>query len=294
MGKRAEFRILAGVDGSAHSRAALATLLQGPWPDNTRVLAVVAKQPRAPHHRSILLSALDRTADDAAALAMRTLAHRWPHAEAIVVDKAPIDAITTEAQRFRADLIVVGWRGYGAARRLLMGSVSRGVVRRAECAVLVVRRRSRARIRKIMIAFDASPNAGRAVNLVARLPPARDGRVTLVQVVQLLVPTSRGPSIGGIRTTITQELRRINTERSTTAERALNRAAETLNRTGWRTQTELRTGEPLRELVDAMNSSKAELTVLGARGTSGLRHLLLGSVAEGVLSRSPVPVLLVR
>jgi hypothetical protein len=31
-----------------------------------------------------------------------------------------------------------------------------------------------------------------------------------------------------------------------------------------------------------------------ARGTSGVRQLLLGSVAEGVLNRSPVPVLLAR
>jgi len=55
-----------------------------------------------------------------------------------------------------------------------------------------------------------------------------------------------------------------------------------------------RTGQPLRELIDVSKSSGAELVVVGARGTSGVRHLLLGSVAEGVLDRSQVPVLLVR
>jgi nucleotide-binding universal stress UspA family protein len=33
---------------------------------------------------------------------------------------------------------------------------------------------------------------------------------------------------------------------------------------------------------------------MGSRGLSGLEHLLLGSVAEKVLRRSPVPLLTVR
>lgn len=293
MAKRANFRILAGVDGSAHSRAALAALLRGPWPGDARVRVVVARRIRGPHQRSILLSALDGRADDAAEQARRKLAQRWPDAEVIVVDKSASDGILSEARKFRADLIAMGWRGYGAARGLLMGSVSRAVVRGAKCAVLVVRR-TPVRMRKIMLAFDGSPNAARAVDLVGRLTPSRDGQVTLIQVVQLVVPTSRGPSVGGIRASITDELRRINAERSETAERALRKAAKDLDRAGWRTRTELKIGEPLRELIHTANASGMDLIVVGARGTSGVRHLLLGSVAEGVLSRSPVPVLLAR
>jgi nucleotide-binding universal stress UspA family protein len=74
--------------------------------------------------------------------------------------------------------------------------------------------------------------------------------------------------------------------------KALNTAAQELKDAGWRTRTELRTGEPLRELMDSVRRSRAQLLVVGARGTSGVRHLLLGSVAEGALNRSPVPVLL--
>lgn len=294
MARSAEFRILVGVDGSAQSRAALATLVEGPWPDAARVRVVVARQTRRPHHRSILLAALDRSADDAAASARRTLARRWPDAEAIVVNKVPAKGILTEAKSFRADVIVVGWRGYGAARGLLMGSVSRGVVRGAKCAVLVVRRRPRAPIRRLMLAFDGSPNARRAVNLVARLSPSPNGRVTLVGVAEFIVPTSLGPTVAGVRASVARGLRRINTERSSAAIKELNRAAGELKRAGWRTRIEVKTGEPLRELIDSISRSKAELMVVGSRGTSGVRYLLLGSVAEGVLNRSPVPVLLAR
>lgn len=51
---------------------------------------------------------------------------------------------------------------------------------------------------------------------------------------------------------------------------------------------------PLRELIDSASKSQTDLLVVGARGTSGVRHLLLDSVAEGVLDRSPLPVLLAR
>ena len=289
----ADFRILVATDGSAQARAAIAAVVDFPWPVRTRVRAVIARQSRAPPRHSVLLSALDRSADDAAARARPALARRWPDAEAVVVDKSPAEGVLSEAERFRADVIVVGWRGYGAVRRLLMGSVSRGVVRGAKCAVLVVRRRTR-RVRRIVIGFDASPNALRAVRLVGKLVAPRDGQVTLISVVELMAPASRGPRVGGIRSTVAREVRRINTARSKAAVKALNRAADELKRNGWRTRIELRTGEPLRELMAAVSTAQAQLLVVGARGTSGVRHLLLGSVAEGVLNRCPVPVLLAR
>jgi nucleotide-binding universal stress UspA family protein len=118
--------------------------------------------------------------------------------------------------------------------------------------------------------------------------------VTLVSVAELLTPSSHGPAIGGIRSTIAREVRRINAESTRTATKALNRAAAELRRSGWRTRTQVRTGEPLRELMAAVGTAHPQLLVVGARGTSGVRQLLLGSVADGVLNRSPVPVLLAR
>jgi len=293
MAGRAEFRILVGIDGSAHARAALETVVQGPWPEGARVRALAARQ-RVGAHRSLLLASLDGTAQDAIGRARRALARQWPDAEAVVVDKAPVRALLKEAATFKAEMIVVGWRGYGASRGLLMGSVSRGVVRGAKCAVLVTKRRPRSRIEKVLLAFDASSNAKLAVRLLARLSPGPNGHVTLVQVVQTILPTGRGPAIGGIRASIAHELKRLNAQRLKTAESALKRAGQQLNRTGWRTSIVLRTGEPLRELTEATKSAGAELIVVGARGASHVRHLLIGSVAEGIVNHSAVPVLLAR
>ena len=289
----ATFRIVVAVDGSWQAQAAVRTVLVGPWPAETRVRAVIASKSVVPDRRSSAPLALDKSAAEGAARTRRTLGQRWPSAEAVVVDKAAVEGVLQEAKRFGADVIAVGWRGHGTAKRLLMGSVSRGVVRGAKCAVLVVRQLPRP-VRSIVIGFDASSNAERAVQLVARLVAPPDGHVTLVSVAEILSPSSHGPVLGGIRATIAREVKRINAERARAARKALNRAAATLKRSGWRTHTRLRTGEPLRELMAAVGTAEPELLVVGARGTSGVRQLLLGSVAEGVLNRSPVPVLLAR
>jgi len=53
----------------------------------------------------------------------------------------PRDAILEKAERWVADLIVMGSHGYGAWRGFLLGSVSRSVVTQAKCSVEVVHRR---------------------------------------------------------------------------------------------------------------------------------------------------------
>ena len=84
------------------------------------------------------------------------------------------------------------------------------------------------------------------------------------------------------------------TARTQTATKALNRTAAELKRRGWHTRTALVHGEPLRDLLGTVTAARAQLLVVGARGSGGVRHLLLGSVAEGALNQSPVAVLLAR
>ena len=69
----------------------------------------------------------------------RTLSRRWPEVEIEVLDKTPVEGILGAAERFQADVIVVGWRGHGAVRRLLMGSVSQQVLLECPKPVLAVK-----------------------------------------------------------------------------------------------------------------------------------------------------------
>ena len=53
-----------------------------------------------------------------------------------------VATILREAEKLHADLIVIGSHGRGALHRALLGSVSEGVLRKAECPVLIVPARS--------------------------------------------------------------------------------------------------------------------------------------------------------
>ncbi len=54
-----------------------------------------------------------------------------------------------------------------------------------------------------------------------------------------------------------------------------------------------RTGLPLPALLAAVKASRSDLLALGGKGKTGAARVLLGSVADGALKQSPVPVLIV-
>lgn len=57
---------------------------------------------------------------------------------------------------------------------------------------------------------------------------------------------------------------------------------------------EVRIGEPWAEIVAAARKEKADLIVIPTRGLTGLKHVLMGSVAERVVRHAHCPVLVVR
>ena len=288
-----QFRVLIATDGSTPARAAMTTAVRFPWPGGTRGSAVVAKQVRPEYRRSILLTALDRTSEVTARSASRALRKRWPDGGARVVDASPVDAILTEARRVRADIIVMGWRGHGPVRRLLAGSVSRGVMRAAPCAVLVVRRPIR-ELRHVVVGVDGSENAERAVKFLAGLEAPHGARATVFRAVDIMHTPAQGLAPAATLATVAAEVARINEGRRAEARKNLSQAAKRLSSAGWKVEQVITDGAPLHDVLATVSNVGADLLVLGARGVAGLRHLLLGSVSEGAINRSPVPVLVVR
>ena len=56
----------------------------------------------------------------------------------------------------------------------------------------------------------------------------------------------------------------------------------------------LRSGEPAAEVNPMAIELSADIIIIGTHGRTGLKHLLLGSVAESILRSADVPVLCVR
>lgn len=294
MPRAARFPVVVGTDGSPVAQAAVAAALIFPWPEGTTIYGVVARRTRATAGRpGYVRAAFDRAFEHASIQARRRLAARWPDADVSVVDRSPIRTILGEARRLGARVVVVGQRGHGRIGRLLLGSTSRAVARRAACSVLVVNRRPR-RLRHLVVGVDGSAHSERAVALVAELPPPSGSVVTLVTAIEATRTAPYPRLTAAIRARADREVATRNAGLTTAARRELDRAAAIVRAAGWRVRTVLRAGPPLDVLLAAVESAGADLLVLGARGAGRLDRFLPGSVAEGALNHSGVPVLLVR
>jgi nucleotide-binding universal stress UspA family protein len=72
-------------------------------------------------------------------------------------------------------------------------------------------------------------------------------------------------------------------ELETVARAQVDELAGEFKRTGWKVTGVVRAGVPVREIKAMAARTRATLVCIGARGTSGLERLLLGSVSEALL-----------
>ena len=151
-GKRA-MKILLAIDGSEHSKTTIDEIAGRPYPPNTKVRIVSAYKTTpiiasvepmdapqgyyAEAAKYALKSAKDITENAAKILRKKNPALT---VTTVVIDDSPKSAILEEAEKFGADLIVVGSHGQGGVERFLLGSVSQAVSLHAKCSVEIVRK----------------------------------------------------------------------------------------------------------------------------------------------------------
>ena len=78
------------------------------------------------------------------------------------------------------------------------------------------------------------------------------------------------------------------------AEKTLAGYVDALRERGIAVEAVVREGYPATVIVDEAREINADLIVIGTQGLSGLKHLLLGSIAERVVQRAPCPVLTIK
>jgi len=148
--------------------------------------------------------------------------------------------------------------------------------------------------RSLLIGVDGSREARQAVSFVASLTPPPGGRVTVLRAVE----PGRIPSLGlfpaRVRAHLEAEVSNVRATAMRAAQHDVDRAVARLERSGWRARGEARMGAPLAELLAAIKTTRADLLVVGARGVGRVERMLLGSVADAVIKRASIPVLVVR
>ncbi len=78
------------------------------------------------------------------------------------------------------------------------------------------------------------------------------------------------------------------------AEQKLEEHAVSLRQAGVTVECYVREGYPATVIVEEADALRSDLIVIGTHGHSGLKHLLLGSIAERVVQKAPCPVLTVK
>lgn len=293
-------RILVGYDGSAGADEAVGLVMSLRLPPDTiaRVIAAVPaeRELRSAWGRlivgeaSVLVRALSIQAEQALDPVRQRLSDGGLAAEIAVVSGRPPQVLVEEARRSRATLLAVGSRGLGPIASTLVGSVSAEVVDNAPCPVMVARSRT---IRKILFATDGSRRAEAAEQVLASLPITRQVPVRVVSVVQVIHPLAVG-----ITPTMYTHVHARQAEYEAEARTALAEIAASsatrLGSDGIDASAELRVGDPAGEVLAAAHAFEADLIVVGSRGQTGLRRLVLGSVARRVLHHASASVLVVR
>ena len=211
--------------------------------------------------------------------ATRHVAARLAHAAG-----APLDEIVREAQALDAGLLVVGARGTGFLRRLVLGTTSERLLRRTTRPVLVVRQTAPEPYSSVLLALDFSPWSLRAVALAQQAAP----HAQLVLLNAFEVPFEEKLRFAGVdAATIDQYRRRA---RASAIERVHALAAAAGLKPG-RWKACIVEGDASLRIVEQEQELNCDLVVLGKHGQSATEDLLLGSVTKHVLAEGSADVL---
>lgn len=142
----------------------------------------------------------------------------------------------------------------------------------------------------ILVPVDFSEHSIQAVDYAIRLAGVFGSRVVLVHVyhfpVELLTDWSSYGTLAG-SAEILEGLRKDREEQMAALVREKSRAGVPL-------ESRVVEGTPFSEICKVARAEGANLIVMGTRGLTGLKHVLIGSTAEKVVRKAPCPVLTVK
>jgi nucleotide-binding universal stress UspA family protein len=138
----------------------------------------------------------------------------------------------------------------------------------------------------LLVPIDFSDHSTRALEVAKRIAKLAGGKIHLLHCYQLNVG---GVSPYGVTIPddFSQRIRDAAEEQLTVLEKAV--AAD-----GIAVESHLTPRYPSEAISDLAGELGAEVIVMGTRGSTGLQHILLGSVAERTLRIAPCPVLTVK
>jgi nucleotide-binding universal stress UspA family protein len=208
-------------------------------------------------------------------------------------EREPVAAIVDTAERWSADLIVMGTHGRAGFERLLLGSVAEKVLRKAPCPVLTVPSRLTSAkhgltFSRILCAVDFSPASLRALAYAASLAASEGPGVTVLNVIELFAEGA------GKRDELILDTPDFRAGLIRHAQERLHTAiSEDIRRQCPITET-VAMGKAWREVLRVAHDEGVDLIVLGVQGRTAADLMLFGSTTQHVVRQAACPVLTIR
>ncbi|MBI3854412.1 MAG: universal stress protein [Planctomycetes bacterium] len=262
-------KILTALDGSKTSESILPYLetLLASQDANVTLVRVIAKPSES------------RTREAAAYLNRLAAGLR---ARGAIVDEhvltgSPAPALVDMAIRGGYSLIVMCSRGKSGIKRLLLGSVAEDVLRRSPIPVLIVHplsgNKGKMKIKRIVVPLDGSHRSGSILAHVEPLAKATGAKLLFMTIIEPKAKHDYPVEV---------------------VARNLFREQKRLHKQGIQTELAIRYGDPVVEILSFGDVQNADLVALSTHGRTGVERALYGSVAESVLRKGKLPMLLLR
>ena len=286
-GRSTHSGVVVGVDGSPSSDLAVrwaareATMRNVPltlvhvssWP--AVPIPAELQRERGEEARQVLADAI-KVAEDSVADGNR------PEIDSELVVAAPVPTLIDFSKE--AHMVVVGCRGQDALQRILLGSVSTGLVHHAHCPVAVIHDEAPILLGPsqlpVLVGIDGSPAS------------------ELATAIAFDEASFRGVDLLAVHAWTDSDISSVlSKEWSALQSRAAEILAERL--AGWQERypdvtvhRRLVFDRPARRLLD--ESESAQLVVVGSHGRGGFAGMLLGSVSTAVVHAARIPVIVAR
>ncbi len=141
---------------------------------------------------------------------------------------------------------------------------------------------------QILVPVDFSPFSDKAVEYAIELARQFSARITLLHAIVLFQDDVNEEER-------LQQYHQLITQRESSARKHIEGNRQSVHQQGIHVTTEIIRGISASDVIlEYLHNHSHDLVVMGTHGHTGLKHLLLGSVAEKVVRFSPVPVLTVH
>ena len=264
--------IIVATDGSEFSEGAVREAIHWAKQHDSTLYAICTAQVSLGQlqYAADAVSEIDKAARQACEAVKSRAQSEGVHCETIIHEgEEPYEHIVGEAEKRHADAIIVGRRGRRGLLKLLMGSVTHLVVGHAPCNVFVVPRAGKLTAKRLLVTSDGSENSEKAVMEAIRLAKKTKSSLIACSVIH-----------DGID--------------SETARDNVAKVKAAAAHEGIDVEPVVREGIAYEEIIETAKAHDADLIVVGTHGRTGVKKLLMGSVAERVIGLSDRTVMVVR